>query len=146
MCAEYTGTGPGNASVLLGMRPIAMLVLLCGCADVPATDPGVDVFSADTAAVRISVVASGSLAIGLRADRMYTTPERSIVLETPASLLFQRGEGTAFVSSLDTTQRIVVQPLGVPLDSAEQLGVTGTAIAVVRRAGHSRLTLTVQKP
>lgn len=129
------------------MRTLAVLsAVLCACADMSATESGVDVFSADTTAVRISVAASGSLAIGLRADRMYATPGRTLVLETPASLLFQRGEGTAFISTLDTAQRIVVLPLGAPLDSAEDAGVTGTAIAVARRAGDSRLTLTVQKP
>ena len=107
---------------------------------------GVDVFSADTVAAKIRMTVSGSLEVGLRSDRMYTTRDRHIVLETPASLVFQRGAGTVVVWSMDTTQRIVVQPIGLPLDSLDQAGVTGTTIAATRVAADAPVSLKVQRP
>lgn len=129
------------------MRPlVALCIAVCACSDGPEPEIGVDVFAADTAPATFTIVIAGPLEVGLRADRMYTLRDRNIVLETPATLVFQRGDGTATVSSGDTTQRIVVQPMGMPLDSAERMGVTGTQISATRVAGRRQLVLKVERP
>ncbi len=103
-------------------------------------------FSADTSAARIMVDVSGSLEVGLRADRILTTRQKQLVLETPASLVFQRGAGDIIVRSIDTTQRIVVEPMGTPPDSAESAGVTGIVVTATRVAGEHQVKLKVEKP
>jgi hypothetical protein len=129
------------------MRPLLAIVLgVCACSELPEPEVGVDVFAADTATATFTVVIAGPLEVGLRADRMYTARDRNIVLETPATLVFQRGEGTATVSSGDTTQRLVVQPTGIPLDSAERMGVTGTRVSATRVAGRRQVALKVEQP
>ena len=128
-----------NAAVL-------SLLTLSACDGSGGDEVGVDVFSADTAPARLGIVVSGTLEIGLRADQMYTAPDRSIVLQTPATLVIQRGEGAATVSSLDTLRRIVVQPTGIALDSADVLGVTGIAVTFTRKKSERRVTLAVDRP
>lgn len=129
------------------MRPlVALCIVVCACSDVPEPEIGLDVFAADTATATFTIVITGPLEVGLRADRMYTRRDRNVVLETPATLVFQRGEGTATVSSGDTAQRIVVQPTGMPLDSAERMGVAGTRISATRIAGRRQLVLKVERP
>jgi len=122
-----------------------ILMALTACAERPA-EIGVDVFSADTLPARVSVVVAGTLEIGLRAERMHAGPGRTIVLETPVTLVIQRGEGFATVTSFDSTQRIVVQPAGTPPDSADVVGATGVAVTFSRVGDEPRVSLKVEKP
>lgn len=106
---------------------------------------GVDVFSADTIPARVYMHLSGSLQMGLRADNFYTKGD-SLVLLTPVSLIVQKGEGSAEVFSLDTTQVLVMQPLGVSPDSAEKVGVTGRRLKLTRVGEAKHLTFGVVTP
>jgi hypothetical protein len=50
------------------------------------------------------------------------------------------------VTVLDERQRIAVQPLGVPPDSAERASVMGRSVQITRLPDASRLGLAVAKP
>lgn len=121
------------------------IALACACSR-NEEEFGVDVFAVDTLPARIYMNLTGTLQMGLRADSFYTTPDKSLILGTPASLIIQKGAGTATILSIDTTKRIAVQPLGVPPDSAEKVGAVGTVVKLTRVGGERRVTLEVEKP
>ena len=120
------------------------LALLAACTP-REREFGVDVFSADTIPARVFMNLSGSLQLGLRADNFYTSGD-SLVLLTPVSLIVQKGEGSAEVFSLDTSQVLAMQPLGVSPDSAEKVGVVGRRIKLTRTGEVKAMTLEVVKP
>ena len=108
---------------------------------------GVDIFSADTIPGRVDMNLTGSLALGIRADNFLGTEDKAkLIFLTPVSLIVQRGEGTATVFSLDTTQSLIVQPLGLPPDSAEKVGVTGRVVKITRVGEERSVRLEVLKP
>ena len=109
---------------------------------------GVDVFSIDTLPAKIYMNVTGSLQMGLRADNYFTTSDQSLILLTPASLIVQKGEGSAEILSMDTTQVLAVQPMGpgVSPDSAEKVGVTGRVIRLTRMGDERSVRLEVVKP
>lgn len=125
--------------------PALAIALACACSK-NEEEFGVDVFSVDTIPARLYMHLTGTLQMGLRADSFYTTADKSLILGTPASLIIQKGAGTATIMSLDTTQRIAAQPLGVSPDSAEKVGAVGTVVRLTRVGGERRVTLEVQKP
>ena len=120
-------------------------MLLAACSKKRSADIGVDVFSVDTMPRRIYVHATGTLEIGLRADQIYSSA-KSLTLGTPATLIIHKGAGTARILSVDSTQRIAVQPLGVPPDSAEKVGVTGRVVRLTRVGEERQLKLEVERP
>ncbi|HJQ19202.1 MAG TPA: hypothetical protein VJ867_02565 [Gemmatimonadaceae bacterium] len=109
---------------------ISLAVLATAC-NQPKQEVGVDVFSTDTLPARFVVNVTGTLAIGLRANNFYMRKDKSLVLETPASLIIQKGAGTATISTLDSMRRVAVQPTGVPPDSADMLGVIGRSVEML---------------
>jgi hypothetical protein len=119
---------------------------LCACTPERPPEFGVDVFSTDTIPAKISMTLTGTLQMGLRADQFYTTPTKALILETPASLIIQRGAGAAIIASLDTSQRIAVQPIGASPDSADALGAVGTVVRLTRVGEERRVKLEVERP
>lgn len=106
---------------------------------------GVDVFSNDTIPAHFVVTLSGTLVVGLRGGNFFMRPDKSLVLETPGSLIVQKGEGTATITTLDTTRRVAVLPIGTAPDSADIVGVVGTSVQLTRTAGERRVRLDVIK-
>ena len=135
--------------ILLAMRilvPVSLLlVALTGCQR-RESEFGVDVFSTDTIPARIYMELTGTLQMGLRADNYYTTADKSLILLTPASLIVQKGAGTATIFSIDSTQVLAVQPMGVSPDSAERVGVTGRVVKVTRQGEEKTVALEVVRP
>lgn len=107
---------------------------------------GVDVFSTDTVPAKIYMNLTGTLQMGLRADNYFTTADKALILLTPASLIVQKGEGTADILSTDTTQVLAVQPMGVSPDSADKVGVTGRVVRLTRVGEERSVRLEVVKP
>jgi|SRR4051812_8777335 hypothetical protein len=127
------------------MRPhralfCAAVALVAACSE-PRQELGVDVFSSDTIPAQFVVTLTGSLAIALRSNNFYMRSDRSLVLETPGSLLVREGAGTATITTLDTTHRVAVQPIGTPPDSADVAGVVGRTIQMTRTGEELRVTL-----
>lgn len=138
-----------NASVFerTGVRTgIALLLTLCACAKSPPPEEGVNVFSADTSTAHIMVAVTGTLQVGLRSDAMMTTRDRQLVLETPATLVFKKGDGEVTVRSVDTTQRIVLESIDTPLDTAASAAATGVIVRATRVAGQRQPRFSVEKP
>jgi hypothetical protein len=107
---------------------------------------GVEVFADDTVPVRFGLTMSGGIELRVNAERAFQQADQSLVFETPATLTVFRGSGEALVTVLDERQRIAVQPLGIPQDSAEQAAVVGRAVKVTRLPDASRLGLAVARP
>jgi len=102
---------------------------------------GVDVFSNDTVPARFIVTVTGTLAIALRSNNFFMRPDKSLVLETPGSLLIQSGAGTATIATLDSTHRIAVQPTGTNPDSSDAVAVVGHEIRMTRVGEERRVKL-----
>ena len=111
----------------------------------PRQEVGVDVFSNDTLPARFIVNVTGTLAIALRSNNFYMRRDKSLVLETPASLIIQKGEGTATIIPLDTTRPVAVQPIGTPLDSVDVVGLIGRSVRMTRRGEEKTVTLELLK-
>src|SRR3954462_9439668 len=98
------------------LNAVATLAAVAGLVVAACSQPnkelGVDVFSSDTMPARFLVTVTGTLAIALRSNNFYMRKDKTLVLETPASLLIQKGEGTATIDALDSTRRMAVQPTG----------------------------------
>lgn len=128
------------------LSTLALLeLLIVGCAK-KEDEWGVEVFSADTVPARIDMNLTGSLEMGLRAERYYTTRAKTLILITPTALIIHKGAGTATIMSVDTMQRIAVQPLGISPDSAEKVAVVGTVVRLTRIGEERRVKLEVEKP
>lgn len=125
---------------------VAVVIALCACAKSPPPEEGVNVFSADTSTVHIMVSVTGTLQVGLRSDAMMTTRDRQLVLETPATLVFRKGDGEVTVRSVDTTQRIVLESIDTPLDTTSSEGVTGVIVRATRVAGQRQPRFSVERP
>jgi hypothetical protein len=126
--------------------PLLALAILAAACSRKEREFGVDVFSTDTLPARIYMELTGTLQMGLRADNYFTTADKSLILLTPASLIVQKGEGTATIFSIDSTQRLAVQPLGMPPDSADRAGVTGRVVKLTRAGERKTVQLEVVKP
>jgi len=115
--------------------------VLAACSE-PRGEVGVDVFSSDTIPARFVVDLKGStLVIALRSNNFYMRPDKSLVLETPGSLVIREGSGSAMISTLDTMHRVAVQPIGTSPDSADILGTVGRRIRMTRAGDERRVTL-----
>jgi hypothetical protein len=132
------------------MRVIRVFVCLvaaitAACAE-PRSEVGVDVFSNDTIPARFVVDLKGStLVMALRSNNFYMRPDKSLVLETPGSLILKEGSGSAMIMTLDTTHRVAVQPIGTPPDSADILGIVGREIRMTRVGDERRMKLELVK-
>lgn len=127
-----------RCSLALTAAPLAVAL---ACSE-PRAEQGVDVFSADTLPVRFTVSMTGDLAVSLRFGSVAMRPDRSLILETPGSLVIRKGAGTATVTSLDSTRRLALQPLGTPPDSVDVVGVVGSKVRMTRD-GRQHVTLEV---
>lgn len=128
-------------------RPVVLLALatLTACSQ-PKRELGVDIFSNDTIPTQFVVTLNGTLVMGLRANNFHMRADKSLVLETPGSLIVQKGEGTATISALDTMRRIAVEPTGTPPDSSDALSVVGRTVRVTRVGEENRVKLHVERP
>jgi hypothetical protein len=111
----------------------------------PRRELGADVFSTDTVPARFVMTVTGSLAIALRSNNFYMRPDKSLVLETPATLLIQKGEGTATIEVLDSARRVAVQPTGTPLDSTDAVAIVGRSVLMTRVGEQRVVTLKLVK-
>jgi alpha-D-ribose 1-methylphosphonate 5-triphosphate synthase subunit PhnL len=126
---------------------VLVALILTGCSMSSRTEQlGVEVFAEDTIPVRFGVTMSGGIEMRVNAERAFQQADRSLVFETPATLLVSRGSGEAIVTVLDENQRIAVQPLGIPADSIERAAVVGRAVQITRLPDTPRLELAVAKP
>lgn len=116
------------------------------CARETPREVGVDVFSNDTIPVKFVVTLTGTLGMALRANNFYLRADKSLVLETPGSLIVQRGEGTALIAAFDGKSRIAVEPIGTPPDSSDALSVVGTVVKVTRVGEEKRVTIALERP
>jgi hypothetical protein len=112
------------------MRYLALgLFLVAGCAE-PKREIGVDVFSNDTTPARFLVTMSGTLVMALRSNNFFMRPDKTLVLETPGSLIVQKGVGDATIASFDSTKKDAVEPIGTRPDSSDLVAVSGRVVRV----------------
>ena len=123
---------------------LALTVAVAACTR-ETREVGVDVFANDTIPVKFVVTLTGSLAMALRANNFYLRPDKSLVLETPASLIVRTGEGTAMVASFDSTKKIAIAPIGTAPDSADA-AVVGTVVKVTRVGEEKRVSVALERP
>ena len=126
-------------------RPLLLLLLIAGCSPPPVKEVGVDVFSNDTVPTRFIVTLSGSLVMALRSNNFYMRPDKSLVLETPGSLIVQKGEGSATIASFDSTRKIAVEPIGTPPDSGDMAAVVGRVVRVTRVGEERRVKIQLER-
>jgi hypothetical protein len=127
-------------------RLLLTAIVLTACERPRPHELGVEVFSTDTVPAQFMVSVTGNLEIGLRSESFSMRPDKSLVLMTPASLVIQKGEGTATLTSFTDAQRIAVKPIGTPPDSADILSVVGTVVKLVRVGEEQRVKLSLEKP
>lgn len=126
------------------------LVVLAACA-VPAPEStreyGVEIFAEDTVTAVITVSVTGNLQVNLKGDNFRIMPDKSFMITTPARLIAARGVGTATITSVDSTRRLAILPIGTPEDSVDAATVTGTLVKFTR-LGYERgkLRLEVERP
>jgi hypothetical protein len=125
-----------------------LLAVLGAACSMPSGEEqlGVEVFSEDTIPVRFSITMSGGIELRVDAERAFRQGESALVFETPAKLLVARGSGQSTIAALDEKRRLIVQPIGVPADSAERAAVVGSAVQLTRPRDEPRLGLLVAKP
>jgi len=122
------------------------MLLLAACTPEPAQPEfGVDVFANDTVPTKFVVTLSGNLSMAVRSNQLYMRPDQSLVLETPGSLIIQRGSGSAVIAAFDSTQQIAVMPLGTSPDSTDN-AVVGKRVKVTRTGEDKRVTIELDKP
>ena len=110
------------------------MVLLAACTTPPPAELGVRVADAasDSGTVQFTVtVVDTSLSLGMRPASMAMRPDKSLVLTTPASIVVNRGAGSAVITAVTEGARIRVSPLD-PADSATGMAV-GRAVRITRR-------------
>jgi hypothetical protein len=115
------------------LRPIIVTaaIFLNACEGRPP-EYGVNVFSADTIPVAFTMTLTGSLALSMRSEGIKMQPDKSLVLETPAQLMWARGDGTARLESVGRG-RLAVQPVGIGADSPSDTAVVeGSVVMLVR--------------
>jgi hypothetical protein len=123
---------------LLGLG--AAVLLACNASPLTDSGPqGVQVFAADTVTARIQVSVRGDLQVTLRGDDFSVRPDRTFLVSTPAVLQVSRGVGTATITSVDSTTRIAVVPMGTPEDSIDAATVTGTIVRFTRLGSDRRM-------
>jgi hypothetical protein len=128
------------------MHRLLALMLLSACVpEAPRREFGVDVFSNDTTPAKFIVSLGGNLSLAVRSNSLYMQRDKSLVIETPASLIVHSGAGTGTITSYDSTRRIVVTPMNASPDSTDA-GVVGRVIRVVRVGDEERVTLALEKP
>lgn len=128
-------------------RQLLLLVsaaLLAACNERPP-EYGVSVFSTDTLPVVFTLSLTGSLALGMRSEGFKMRPDKSLVLTTPAELIWSRGDGTARIETV-RGGRIVVQPLGVTDSAADTTAAVGYVVLLVKPPERRLVKLSVEKP
>jgi len=119
------------------------LLVLAGSACAEKRELGVDVFSEDTVPAKFTVALTGTLVLGLRSQNFYVRPDKSVVLNTPASLVIEEGAGSATIAS---PRRIAVAPIGTSPYSSDIVAVAGHSIRLQRVAKENRVRLAVERP
>ena len=97
------------------MRLLVLALLATACNAPPPIDArpfGVQIFAEDTVVARIHVRVTGDLRVTLRGDDFRMRRDRSFLVSTPATMEVSRGVGTATITSVDSTSRIAVVPIG----------------------------------
>ena len=117
---------------------------MAACFDRPA-EYGVSVFSTDTLPVVFTLTLTGSLALGMRSDGFKMRPDKSLVLTTPAELIWSRGDGTARIATV-RGGRLAVQPLGVTDSTADTTTVEGYVVMLVKPPDRRLVKLSAEKP
>lgn len=120
------------------MRAVHLFVLLpalltvAGCRPGPPSEFGVHVTRAgnDSARVAFQVTPVGTLELGVRAPSMAETPQKALLISTPADLIVNKGTGWALVAAVDSTDTLMVTPLN-RADSA-QATASGPAVRIAR--------------
>ena len=107
---------------------------------------GVEIFAEDTVTARISVSVSGDIQLTLRGDDFQVLPGRGFLVSTPASLVINRGVGTATITSVDSVSRLAVVPLGTPEDSIDVATVSGTVVKFTRLGYERAHRLSAERP
>lgn len=131
------------------LRPLLLLGLAsCGA---PSAEPGrpygVQIFAEDTVVAHVSVTVTGDARLTLRGDNFRTFPDRSFSVSTPATLVITQGVGTATITSLDSTKRLAVIPIGTPEDSLDAATVAGSVVRLTRLGYEGgKLRLSVARP
>lgn len=126
-----------------------MLLFTATCAAPGAqnTRPyGVEIFAEDTVTARISVSVTGDIQLTLRGDDFQVLPGRRFLVSTPASLVINRGVGTATITSVDSVSRLAVVPLGTPDDSIDAATVSGTVVKFTRLGYERSHRLSADRP
>jgi hypothetical protein len=109
---------------------IAAAVVLAACTPAPPAEIGVRVADAanDTGTVQFTVtVADTALSLGLRPASMGMRRDKTLVLSTPATIVVNRGAGSALIGVVTPGAKVRVTSLE-PADS-----LTGTAVATAVR-------------
>lgn len=131
------------------MRWIATVLLTAACAapgPQNARPYGVEIFAEDTVTARISVSVTGDIQLTLRGDDFQVLPGRRFLVSTPASLVINRGVGTATITSVDSVSRLAVVPLGTPEDSIDAATVAGTVVKFTRLGYERSHRLSAERP
>src|SRR2546423_14764856 len=123
---------------------LLVLMAAAACAG-EKREVGVDVFADDTLPAMFTVELTGKLEVGLRSENFYLRPDKTLVLQTPASLVIQKGSGTMLIKSLAANRRIAVAPIGTPPDSSEALAAVGTVVKLERAGEEKRYKLAGEK-
>lgn len=88
---------------------------------------------------------NGDMQVSLRGSGFQVRPDRTYLVATPATLEVSRGIGTAIITSVDSTTRIAVVPLGTPEDSIDAATVAGTVVRFTRLGYDRRMQRLVTK-
>ena len=95
----------------------------------------------------LSVGVTGDLQVTLTGDNFQVLPDRSFRVSTPATLVINRGVGTATITSVDGRSRLAVVPIGTPTDSIDAATVGGTVVKFTRLGYEGgRLRLSAERP
>ena len=136
---------PSDGTFDLRARLLALTLLVACTPEPPRREFGVDVFSNDTIPAKFIVSLSGNLSLAIRSNSLYMQRDKSLVIETPASLIVQSGSGMGRITSYDSTQRIAVSPMGTPPDSTDN-AVVGRTVTLTRVGDEHRVTIALEKP
>lgn len=131
---------------LPALVPLVVIAACSGPLPQNSVPYGVRIFAEDTVTARIAVTVTGDLQLTLQGDDFQALPGRRFRVSTPASLVINRGVGTATITSLDSVSRLAVIPIGTPEDSIDQATVAGTVVKFTR-LGYDRVhQLVVARP
>jgi hypothetical protein len=128
------------------MRRLALLLLCATACSKPQPNIGIDVFANDTTPVKFVVTVTGTLEVALRSNAFYMRPDKSLVLETPGSLLYHKGDGMMTIQSFDSTTKIAVEPLNTAPEFSERAAIVGTVVSATVAPDDTRIVLKLERP